>query len=236
MTLPIEGSVAFVTGGNRGLGRAVVDDLLARGAAKVYATSRSAHEHPDPRVVPLVLDVTDPQSVAAAADEADDVTLLINNAGVSNGTPVLDGPLDGIRADLETNLFGLLNVSRAFAPILGSHEQSGVLNVLSVLSWTALFGGGYAVSKAAALVATDALRLELAAQGTTVTALHVGFMDTDMAAGIDAPKVAPADVSRDALDGVEAGDLEILADDVSRAVKAGLAASVGDRYPQLASA
>jgi NAD(P)-dependent dehydrogenase (short-subunit alcohol dehydrogenase family) len=236
MPLPIEGSVAFVTGGNRGLGRALVDDLLARGAAKVYATSRSPHTHDDPRVVPVVLDVTDPASVAAAAAQADDVTLLINNAGVSNGTPVVDGPIDGIRADLETNLFGLLHVSRAFAPILGAREQSGVLNVLSVLSWTALFGGGYAVSKAAALLATDALRLELAAQGTTVTALHVGFMDTDMAAGVDAPKVDPKDVARDALDAVQAGELEVLADDVSRLVKSQLAAPTAERYPQLATA
>jgi NAD(P)-dependent dehydrogenase (short-subunit alcohol dehydrogenase family) len=236
MSITIEGSVAFVTGGNRGLGRALVDDLLARGAAKVYATSRSAHEHPDPRVVPLVLDVTDAEAVATAAATTGDVTLLINNAGVSNATPVVDGPLDGIRADLETNLFGLLNVSRAFAPILGSHEQSAVLNVLSVLSWTSLFGGGYATSKAAALSATDGLRLALAGQGTVVTALHVGFMDTDMAAGIDAPKTAPADVARAALDGVEAGAFEVLADDVSRDVKAGLSATTAERYPQLATA
>jgi NAD(P)-dependent dehydrogenase (short-subunit alcohol dehydrogenase family) len=236
MPLPIEGSVAFVTGGNRGLGRALVDDLLARGAAKVYATSRSAHTHDDPRVAPVVLDVTDPASIAAAAAQADDVTLLINNAGVSNGTPVVDGPIDGIRADLETNLFGLLNVSRAFAPILGAREQSGVLNVLSALSWTALFGGGYAVSKAAALLATDALRLELAAQGTTVTALHVGFMDTDMAAGVDAPKSDPKDVARDALNAVAAGDLEVLADDVSRLIKSQLSAPIAERYPQLATA
>jgi NAD(P)-dependent dehydrogenase (short-subunit alcohol dehydrogenase family) len=236
MTSTIEGSVAFVTGGNRGLGRALVDDLLARGAAKVYATSRSAHKHPDPRVVPVVLDITDAQAVAAAAARADDVTLLINNAGVSNATPVLDGPIDGIRADLETNVFGLLNVSRAFAPILGSHEQSALLNVLSALSWTSVFGGGYAASKAAALSVTDGLRLALAEQGTVVTALHVGFMDTDMTANIDAPKSAPADIARAALDGVEAGAFEVLADDVSRQVKAGLSAGVAARYPQLATA
>jgi NAD(P)-dependent dehydrogenase (short-subunit alcohol dehydrogenase family) len=236
MPITLEGSVAFVTGGNRGLGRAIVDDLLSRGAAKVYATSRSAHTHADPRVVPVVLDVTDAASVAAAAARADDVTLLVNNAGVSNATPVIDGPIDGIRADLETNLFGLLNVSRAFAPILGSHEESAMLNVLSALSWTAIFGGGYAASKAAALLATDALRLDLAAQGTTVTALHVGFMDTDMAAGVDAPKSDPKDVARDALNGVEAGELEVLADDVSRGVKSQLSGPLAERYPQLATA
>lgn len=231
----IENSVAFVTGGNRGFGLAIVDELLTRGAAKVYATSRAPHEHSDPRVVPVVLDVTDAAAVDAAAVAAGDVTIVVNNAGVTHSTPVLDGALDDIRADIETNVFGLLNVSRAFAPALARHESSAVLNVLSALSWLSM-GGGYAISKSAALAATNLLRSALLEQGTTVTALHVGYMDTDMTRGLDVDKAAPADVAAAALDGIEAGAFEVLADDTSRWVKSQLAGDLSGLYPALATA
>jgi NAD(P)-dependent dehydrogenase (short-subunit alcohol dehydrogenase family) len=229
------GTVAFVTGGNRGLGLAIVDELLARGAGKVYATSRSPHQHADPRVVPVVLDVTDAAAVAAAAAAAQDVTLVVNNAGVSHSASVLDGPLDEIRADIETNLFGLLHVSRAFAPILAQRDASNLLNVLSALSWFSAHGG-YAVSKAGALSATNTLRLELLGQGTVVTALHVGYMDTDMTKGLEVEKTDPAVVAKLALDGVAEGAHEVLADDTSRWVKSQLNGDLADLYPVLVTA
>lgn len=145
----IEGAVALVTGGNRGFGRALVDELLARGAAKVYATSRTPHPARDERIVPLVLDVTDDESVAAAANEAPDVSIVVNNAGLSLRTSVLDSPFEEVSSELETNLFGTIRVARAFAPVLARHDSSALINVLSVLSWYAA-GSGYEVSTAAA--------------------------------------------------------------------------------------
>ena len=218
---PIEGAVALVTGGNRGFGRAMVQELLDRGAAKVYATSRSPQPQTDGRIVPLVLDVTDDDSVAAAAGAAADVSIVVSNAGILLRTPVLDAPLEDIRAELETNLFGVIRVARAFAPALARHPSSSLVNVLSVLSWLA-FGGGYEVSKAAAWSATNSMRVTLREQGTTVTALHVAYMDTDMTAGLDVPKTDPREVARQTADAILAGEFEVLADDTTRAVKSQL--------------
>jgi NAD(P)-dependent dehydrogenase (short-subunit alcohol dehydrogenase family) len=233
---PIGGAAALVTGGNRGFGRALVDELLERGAAKVYATSRSGHpQRNDDRIVPLILDVTDDTSVAAAAHSATDVSILVNNAGISLATPVLDAPLSEIRDELETNLFGIIRVARAFAPVLANHPQSSMVNVLSALSWLSV-GRGYEISKAAAWSATNALRLALRDQGTTVTALHVAYMDTDMTARIDAPKADPREIGRQTADAIIAGDYEILADDTTRAVKSQLSDDVIALYAQLAAA
>jgi NAD(P)-dependent dehydrogenase (short-subunit alcohol dehydrogenase family) len=231
---PIEGAVALVTGGNRGFGRAMVRELLDRGAAKVYATSRSPQTLQHARIVPLVLDVADDRSVAAAARAADDVSIVVNNAGVLLRTPVLEAPLDDIRAELETNLFGIIRVARAFAPALGRHPRSAMVNVLSVLSWLT-FGGGYEISKAAAWSATNSLRVRLREQGTTVTALHVAYMDTDMAANVTAAKTNPSDVARQAADAIIAGAFEILVDDTTRAVKSRLSGDLTALYPQLAA-
>jgi len=209
---PIEGAVALVTGGNRGFGRALVDELLERGAAKVYATSRSAQPQRDEdRIVPLILDVADDSSVAAAAHAAPDVSILVNNAGIELTTPVLNAPLSDIRDELETNLFGIIRVARAFAPVLADHPQSSMINVL-------------------------ALRLALRDQGTTVTALHVGYMDTDMTALVQAPKADPRDIARQTADAIITGDYEILADDTTRAVKSRLSDDVTALYSQLAAA
>jgi NAD(P)-dependent dehydrogenase (short-subunit alcohol dehydrogenase family) len=234
---PIDGAVALVTGGNRGFGRALVDELLERGAAKVYATSRSTQPGPqrDKRIVPLILDVAGDSSVAAAAQAAPDVSILVNNAGISLATPVLEAPLSGMRDELETNLFGTIRVARAFASVLAANPRSSMVNVLSALSWLS-FGHGYEISKAAAWSATNALRLALRDQGTIVTALHVGYMDTDMAAGVDAPRADPRDVARLTADAIIAGDFEILADDVTRAIKSRLSEDVTALYAQLAAA
>ena len=232
---PIAGAAALVTGGNRGLGLALVDELLTRGAAKVYATSRSPHQPRDERVVPLVLDVTDDAAVAAAAQAAPDVSIVVNNAGVLLNTPVLTAPLDELHAELDTNLFGTLRVARAFAPVLAQHERSTLVNVLSALSWIS-FGSGYEVSKSAAWSATNGLRLALRDQGTTVTGVHVGYMDTDMVADIDAPKSDPRDIARLTVDAIAAGDVEVVADDLSRQVLSGLSGGVSALYPQAVAA
>ena len=215
-TTEIDGAAALVTGGNRGFGRALVDELLDRGAAKVYATARTPHAPRDERIVPLVLDVTDDRSVAAAAHAAPDVSIVVNNAGVSLKTALLDSPMDDIHRELETNLFGMIRVARAFAPVLARHDSSALVNVLSVLSWLAI-GSGYGVSKAAAWSATNSLRLRLRDQGTTVTGVHVAYMATDMTAGLEVPKLDPRGVARQVADAIGAGDLEVLADDITAA-------------------
>lgn len=223
----IAGSIALVTGANRGIGRRFVDELLARGAAKVYATARRPElvEITDPRVEVLRLDLLDPRSVTAAAAAAPDVTLLVNNAGIATRTGLLTGDLDAIRLELDTHFFGTLGVVRAFAPVLEAGGGGAIVNILSVLSW---FGsdeaGAYAVAKAAEWNMTNVLRLELAGQKTLVQGVHLGAADTDIMAGHDVPKIDPADVARAALDGVESGAVEVLADGPSRFVKASLAA------------
>lgn len=235
--MKIEGATVLVTGANRGLGKAFVEELQARGAAKVYAAARNRESVTTAGAVPVRLDVTDPATLAAAAELAQDVDLVINNAGSLTGASMVDGDLDDIRLEMETHYFGTLNVTRAFAPVLDANGGGALLNVLSVLSWISFpTGGSYSAAKAAAWALTNATRLELAGNGTTVTALHVGYMDTDMAAGVDAPKSDPRAVAAQALDGVEAGALEVLADDVTRAVKAGLSQDPSALYPQVAPA
>lgn len=219
----IDGAVALVTGANRGLGRHFAQQLLARGAAKVYGGAR----HPDDMnlegVVPLRVDLTDQASIDAAAEVAGDVTLLVNNAGLYTPGGVLSAPMADIRAEMETNYFGTLSVTRAFAPHLIANGPSAILNVLSVLSWVHPVGfGAYAAAKAAVWAQTDVVREELAAHGVDVTALHVGFMNTDMVSAIDAPKEDPSTIAALALDGVERGLVEVLADQLSRDVKAQL--------------
>ncbi|MEU7870863.1 SDR family oxidoreductase [Dactylosporangium sp. NPDC049140] len=224
--------VVLVTGGNRGLGKAFVEEALARGARKVYAAARDPRSVSTPGAVPLALDVTDPESVRRAAAEAPDVTVLINNAGITTGSSLLHGDLDDIRREFETNFYGTINVTRAFAPVLAANGGGHVLDVHSVLSWISQ-GTSYSSTKAAVWQATNAFRLELAAQGTKVTGLHVGYIDTDMTRGIDGPKASAQDVARQALDGVEAGEFEVLADEISRTVKRGLSGDPAALYPQL---
>jgi len=234
--MDITGAVALVTGANRGLGRQFAAALLERGAAKVYAAARNPESVDLPGVVPLKLDVTDPESIREAAAIAGDVTLLVNNAGSFTGAPLLGGSLDDIRLEMDTHYFGTLGVTREFAPILERNGGGAVLNVLSVLSWFAAPQvGAYSAAKAAAWSMTNALRLELAPQKTQVTALHVGYMDTDMAKDVDGPKSDPAVVAGLALDGVAQGRFEVIADDISRNVRAGLAGDLTGLYPELAS-
>ena len=233
----IAGSTAFVTGANRGLGLHLTNALLDRGAATVYAAAR------DPQsvtvregVVPVRVDVTDAATIEAAAEMAEDVNLLINNAGSSTGADLLAAPFDAIRVEMETHFYGTLAVTRAFAPVIESNGGGAVLNVLSALSWVSFPQiGAYSAAKSAEWSLTNALRVQLA-PGITVSGLHVGFMDTDMAATVTAPKIDPRLVAERALDGIEGGDFEILADDTANQVKAGLSGPLAGFYPDLARA
>jgi NAD(P)-dependent dehydrogenase (short-subunit alcohol dehydrogenase family) len=235
--MDLNGSVALVTGANRGLGRAFARALLERGASTVYAGARDPRTITDPRLTPVPLDITNSNDVAAAAQLARDVNLLINNAGVSTGRGSLVGApsLDAVRADLETNVLGTLAVSKAFAPVLAANGGGAIVNMLSVLSFITVQGSGsYSVSKAAEWALTNALRLELHDQGTLVIAVHVGYVDTDLTAKIEAPKHAPDDVVAQVLDAVVEGRSEVLVDDLSRQVKAGLSGELGVLYPTVA--
>jgi len=227
--MKIKDSVAFVTGANRGLGLAFTNALVAAGARKVYAAARDPASVRQPGVTPVRLDVTEPDQVEAAAREQGDVTLLINNAGAARYSSLLaPGGVEAVRAEIETNVFGPLLVSRAFAPLLAKNGGGAIVNVLSVLSWLNMADvATYCVSKAAAWSVSNGLRHELKQQGTQVLSLHVGFMDTDMVRQFEAPKSKPEEVVAQVLVALEAGKSEILADESSRNVKRNLSAEPG---------
>lgn len=220
----IQNSVVLVTGANRGLGQAFVNLLLQAGAAKVYAAARDPKTIKLQGVVPIQLDITSETDIAAAAAQCTDVTVLINNAGIFHGKSFTEaGSAAAARAELETNFFGPLNLSSAFAPILKANGGGAIVNVLSVLSWLNIQSAAtYSASKSAAWSLTNGLRGELRSQGTQVVGVHVGFMDTDMASGVNMPKADPLDVARQTLVAVAEGKDEVLADDLSRQVKQGL--------------
>ncbi len=223
--MKIDKSTALVTGANRGIGRAFVEALLEQGAARVYAAARQpdsltelVQTAPD-RVVPLKLDVTDHESVALAAETASDVDLLINNAGVLAFTDLLTGDLDLIRRDMETNYYGMLNMARAFAPVLATNTPAAMVNVLSVVSLASMpMIGGYSASKAAAFSLTQGIRKRLSEQGIAVHAVFPGPIDTDMARDLDMPKASPRDVAVASLEAVESGTQDTFPDPMAREV------------------
>jgi len=221
----IKGSTIVVTGGQRGLGKAIVDEFLQRGAAKVYATARAPKPSEDPRVVSVELDVTKPDSVAALAITAPEADIVVNNAGIIGAPKLLSSDIEEVRAVFETNYFGALRVAKAFAPILADNGGGALVDIASVLSWVAGFGG-YGDSKAALWSATNTLRIELEKQGTLVTGVHLSFTETDMTSGFDVPKNDPRQVARQIVDGIERGDVEVLADDDTRYIKTALSGPV----------
>lgn len=224
--MKIKGSTALVTGANRGLGLAYARALVAAGASKVYAGARDPSSVTLEGVVPVRLDVTSAEDIAAAAALCSDVDLVINNAGVIARAGLLtdDG---GLREAMETNLYGILSVSQAFAPVLKKNGGGVLVNMLSALSWVSLPStSAYSVTKAAAWALSNGLRNELHGQGTQVVSVHAGYIDTDMVKDVDSPKSPPQDIAAAVLAGIEAGDSEVLSDDTSRHVKAGFAESM----------
>lgn len=230
----LKDAVVLVTGANGGIGAELVRAALERGAEKVYATARIPRDWGDERIVPLVLDVNDPASIAGAAEAAVDVTVLINNAGVApKGASILGLSEEDFRESMETNFFGPVAMARTFAPRLVAHPDSALVNIHSLASWYA-FGGVYSASKAALWAATNSIRLELDARGVHVVGVHVGYVDTAMAADVSGPKMLPADLARMVFDAVEAGEYEVIADEATARVKAALSGPVEVLYPQLA--
>lgn len=224
--MKLDNATVLITGANRGLGLAFARAALARGARKVYAAARDPATITLAGVVPIRLDVTKPDQIAAAARELGDVTLLVNNAGIAaTGGFLADDSLELAQRHLDTNFFGPLRLTRAFAPILAKNGGGAILNVLSIASWiNGPLLGNYGMSKSAAWAMTNGTRIELQAQNTQVLALHVAFIDTDLTAGFDVPKSAPDDVVRTTYDALEAGASEVLADELTRQVHQGLAA------------
>lgn len=222
--MKIEKSVAFVTGANRGIGRAFVDDLLKRGVSKIYLASRDIAslapllERGDNRLVPIKLDVTDETQIADAAKVASDVTLLINNAGYSgDGSAFTTLDLKAARREMDVNYFGVLSLVHAFAPALKASGGGAVVNVLSILSLVTIPAvGTYSASKSAALAATRSLRAELAAQSTTVVGVMPVQVETDMGQVMPEPRLTPQEVAAEALDGVEAGVEDVFPGQLTR--------------------
>src|SRR6266536_2319867 len=229
--MDIATSTVLVTGANRGFGRALAAELLARGAT-VYAGARNPDQVDLPGAKPIPLDITDPASVRAAVQATGDVTVLINNAGSPPVADLLTSDPKDIRLEMDTHFFGTLSMVRAFAPQIAANGGGAILNILSGLSWVSFPEvGAYCAAKSAEWSLTNALRLQLADQNIRVAGLHVGYMDTDMVRNVTDAKSDPADIARIAIDGVAADAYEILADNASHQAQAALAGGVTALYP-----
>lgn len=231
----ISGSVVLVTGANRGIGAEFVRQLRARGAAKIYAAARDPYTvEAAAGVEPIALDVTNHEQVEAAARHATDVRIVINNAGIAVSQPLVGGDLSIARTEFETNVFGTLDVASTFAPVLKANGGGTILNALSAVAWLSFPGfAAYSATKSAAWSLTDGLRFELKSQGTHVVGLLMGPVDTEMGARFPLPdKVSPAQVVAAALDGIESGVDEVLADELTKAVQSTLTSGTS-RYATL---
>lgn len=230
--MDITGKHVLITGANRGIGRALAEAALAAGAGKVYAAARDASAIDLPGVEAVALDVTDHAAVAALAERLTDVDLLINNAGVAHVQPGGAADFDLARRELEVNYLGTAAMVQAFAPVLAARGGGAVANILSVASWVGSPAlSTYAASKSAAWSFTNQARIVLRQQGTVVSGAFFGFVDTDLTAGLDVPKLAPADVAAAVIAGIQAGGEEIVIDEISRSVKAGLSDDQRLVYP-----
>ncbi|GAB7549400.1 SDR family oxidoreductase [Cupriavidus sp. 8B] len=237
MKVHIEGSIVFLTGATGGIGKAFIAALFERGAVKVYAAARDAFELPAyPGLVPIKLDVTCDDEVAAAAAIATDVTILINNAGVNHNTSFMRAvDLQFAREEIEVNYLAPLRITRAFAPAL-IKNGGAVLNVLAMLARVNLpLMGSYCASKAAAFSLTQGLRGELAPAGVRVVAALPGAIDTPMTAGLTILKMTPAEAAAETLDGLEAGEDEIYVGEMARSMAEALAKDAKAVERQLAS-
>jgi NAD(P)-dependent dehydrogenase (short-subunit alcohol dehydrogenase family) len=212
----IENKVVLITGANRGIGRALVEEVLKRGAKRVYAATRQPFTHSDTRVTPLTLDVTNAAQIRGAVEKVEALDILINNAGVDLHNDLSD------RANLErhlaVNLFGTFGVSQGFLPLV-ARSQGAVVNVLSLAALASVpFTPAYSVSKAAAFSLTQSLRALWAGRGVKVHAVFAGPVDTDMTRYLDIPKFSPESVARGILDGLEKGDEDIFPDPMSESI------------------
>jgi len=236
--MTIAAKAVLVTGANRGIGRALADEALARGAGRVYAGTRQPLAHPDRRVTPLALEVTSAAQIQAAAGQVESLDLLINNAGLALYDDLSDRA--ALERHLAVNLFGTWGVTQAFLPLL-TRSRGGIVNVLSVTAWAALpFIPAYSVSKAAAFSLTQSLRALLAGRGVRVYAVMTGYVDTDMSRGLDIPKASPESVARAIFDGVEKGEEDIFPDPMSASMaeswRTGAAKALERQYAALVAA
>ncbi|MEV4419673.1 SDR family oxidoreductase [Patulibacter sp. NPDC049589] len=235
--MQLEGITALVTGANRGIGAAFARALVEAGAAKVYAGARDPETVTDPGVVAVKLDVTDDASVRALAAELGDVQLVINNAGVGAPSLPLDIDIEQARWEFDVNYYGTLRVAQAFAPILAKNGGGALVNMLSVVSFIAMpHLANYSATKSAAWSLTNGLRQQLREQDTLVVGVHVGYVDTDLTAGLEGDKIQVSQVSDALVAGLLAGDEEVLVDEISRNVKSGLSAPLSVLYPDPAAA
>lgn len=221
----IAGSIVFVTGASRGLGLAFAKVALAQGAAKVYAGMRDPGGFDVPGLIPVKIDVTNDASVAAAAEQCQDITVLVNNAGIGTiqDAVLASNMIELSRHLMDTNTFGIVRTAQVFAPILASNGGGAIINVLSDVTWLSLpMLAAYAASKSAAWSVTNALRLELKPQKTQVVAVHVGFVDTDLTKGFDVPKADPHVVAQVVFDELNKGSLEVLVDEGTQFIKSTL--------------
>jgi NAD(P)-dependent dehydrogenase (short-subunit alcohol dehydrogenase family) len=224
----VSGATVLVTGGQQGLGKEIVRELLLAGAAKVYVTSRNPVPQDDPRIVPVNFELADPQAAAELARVAGDVDIVVNNAGIMTFGPLLADDQDEVDRVFAIIAFGPLRVAKAFAPVLAANGGGALINIHSLVAWIAGFPGSgtYGAAKAALISFTNTLRSELSAQGTQVLGVQLGLTDTDLVRGLDGPKNDPATVAADIVAAVEKGDLELLVDDHSRHFKGALSGPV----------
>ena len=224
----IEKKTVLITGANRGIGRALVNEALGRGAKRIYAGTRGPLQTADERVTPLALDVTNLAQIQRAVDQVDTLDLLINNAGIALYDDL--SKFDVIQQHLTVNLFGTLNVTRAFLPLL-RRSKGGIVNNLSLMALAPLpLTPAYAISKAAAFNMTQSLRALLAGQGVRVHGVFLGPVDTDMTRGFEIPKASPESVAQGIFDGLENEEEDIFPDPASRSISEGWRAGIAKAF------
>jgi NAD(P)-dependent dehydrogenase (short-subunit alcohol dehydrogenase family) len=220
LTMNLNQATVFVTGANRGIGRAIVGELRKQGVKRIYAAARKINELDSiagDLVTPICLDITDVRAVAAAAEQAGDTTVLINNAGVLSPGSLLDSPTEMIARNFDTNFYGTLNMVRAFAPVIESTGGGAIVNVLTVVSMASMSSfGGYSASKAAGFSMTQAVRKELKSRGITVHGVYPGPVDTEMADSLEMPKTSPQEVAAAIVEGINNNEEDIFPDAMSR--------------------
>lgn len=214
--MQLENRTVLVSGANRGIGKSLVDALLDRGVKKIYATARKPEQLPDfndDRVIPLKLDITDSEQIKHAATEASDVEILINNAGVAAFSSIINGSMDLVKRDMDTNFYGTLNMVRAFLPMLEQKQNPAIVNVVTIGAFVSFpILGGYCASKAALFSLTQGIRIELAEKGIAVHSVNPGPIDTDMAKEFETDKTSPEDTARGIVTGLESDIADIFPD------------------------